>query len=335
MAQRAAITGWGAYVPARVLTNADLERMVATSDEWIVTRTGIRERRIAGPEETTLSMATEAARRAVATAGLDPAQLDLVIVATTTPDYLMPATASLLQAAIGAPRAGAFDLVAACSGFVYALSVGAQFIMAGTARAVLVVGVDALTRWLDFTDRSTCVLFGDGAGAVVLEASTEDEGVLSTVLGSDGSGAMHLYLDGFPELLLANGSLPPKRPVMRMDGREVFRFSVRIIGEAAAEAIARAGLTLDEVDLLIPHQANLRIIDAAVKRLGLPWEKVWVNLDRYGNTSAASVPLGIAEAAEQGVLRPGMNVVLVAFGAGLAWAASVVRWGARGVRRGG
>lgn len=335
MAQRAAITGWGAYVPARVLTNADLERMVATSDEWIVTRTGIRERRIAGPEETTLSMATEAARRAVATAGLDPAQLDLVIVATTTPDYLMPATASLLQAAIGAPRAGAFDLVAACSGFVYALSVGAQFIMAGTARSVLVVGVDALTRWLDFTDRSTCVLFGDGAGAVVLEASTEDEGVLSTVLGSDGSGAMHLYLDGFPELLLANGSLPPKRPVMRMDGREVFRFSVRIIGEAAAEAIARAGLTLDEVDLLIPHQANLRIIDAAVKRLGLPWEKVWVNLDRYGNTSAASVPLGIAEAAEQGVLRPGMNVVLVAFGAGLAWAASVVRWGARGVRRGG
>ncbi|MFN3336668.1 MAG: beta-ketoacyl-ACP synthase 3, partial [Thermomicrobium sp.] len=242
---------------------------------------------------------------------------------------------SLLQAALGAPRAGAFDLVAACSGFVYALSVGAQFIMAGTARAVLVVGVDALTRWLDFTDRSTCVLFGDGAGAVVLEASTEDEGVLSTVLGSDGSGAMHLYLDGFPELLLANGSLPPKRPVMRMDGREVFRFSVRIIGEAAAEAIARAGLTLDEVDLLIPHQANLRIIDAAVKRLGLPWEKVWVNLDRYGNTSAASVPLGIAEAAEQGVLRPGMNVVLVAFGAGLAWAASVVRWGARGVRRGG
>lgn len=335
MAQRAAITGWGAYVPARVLTNADLERMVATSDEWIVTRTGIRERRVAGPEETTLFMATEAARRAVATAGLDPAQLDLVIVATTTPDYLMPATASLLQAAIGAPRAGAFDLVAACSGFVYALSVGAQFIMAGTAHAVLVVGVDALTRWLDFTDRSTCVLFGDGAGAVVLEASTEDEGVLSTVLGSDGSGAMHLYLDGFPELLLANGSLPPKRPVMRMDGREVFRFSVRIIGEAAAEAIARAGLTLDEVDLLIPHQANLRIIDAAVKRLGLPWEKVWVNLDRYGNTSAASVPLGIAEAAEQGVLRPGMNVVLVAFGAGLAWAASVVRWGARGVRRGG
>jgi len=335
MAQRAAITGWGAYVPARVLTNADLERMVETSDEWIVTRTGIRERRIAGPEETTVAMATAAARRALATAALEPEALDLVIVATTTPDYLMPATASLLQAAIGAPRAGAFDLVAACSGFVYALSVGAQFIMAGTARAVLVVGVDALTRWLDFTDRTTCVLFGDGAGAVVLEASEAEEGVLSTVHGSDGSGAMHLYLEGFPELLLANGTIPPKRPFMRMDGREVFRFSVRIIGEATLEAVQRAGLTLDEIDLLIPHQANLRIIDAAVKRLGLPWEKVWVNLDRYGNTSAASVPLGIAEAADQGVLRPGMNVVLVAFGAGLAWAASVVRWGASGVRRGG
>ena len=335
MAQRAAITGWGAYVPARVLTNADLERMVETSDEWIVTRTGIRERRIAGPEETTVRMATEAAQRALATAALDPGALDLVIVATTTPDYLMPATASLLQAAIGATRAGAFDLVAACSGFVYALSVGAQFIMAGTARAVLVVGVDALTRWLDFSDRSTCVLFGDGAGAVVLEASQADEGVLSTVHGSDGSGAMHLYLEGFPELLMANGALPPKRPFMRMDGREVFRFSVRIIGEAALEAIQRAGLTLDDIDLLIPHQANVRIIDAAVKRLGLPWEKVWINLDRYGNTSAASIPLGIAEAAEQGVLRPGMNVVLVAFGAGLAWAASVVRWGATGVRRGG
>ncbi|MCX7623777.1 MAG: beta-ketoacyl-ACP synthase III [Thermomicrobium sp.] len=335
MAQRAAITGWGAYVPTRVLTNADLERMVATSDEWIVTRTGIRERRIAGPDETTLRMATEASRRALATAALDPDALDMVIVATTTPDYLMPATASLLQAAIGARRAGAFDLVAACSGFVYALSVGAQYIMAGMARAVLVVGVDALTRWLDFTDRSTCVLFGDGAGAVVLEASEGDEGVLSTVHGSDGSGAMSLYLEGFPELLLANGTLPPKRPFMRMDGREVFRFSVRIIGEAALEAIERAGLTLDQIDLLIPHQANLRIIDAAVKRLGLPWEKVWVNLDRYGNTSAASIPLGIAEAAEQGVLRPGMNIVLVAFGAGLAWAASVVRWGASGVRRGG
>ncbi len=335
MAQRAAITGWGAYVPTRVLTNADLERMVETSDEWIVTRTGIRERRIAGPEETTVRMATEASQRALAVAGLDPSALDLVIVATTTPDYLMPATASLLQAAIGASRAGAFDLVAACSGFVYALSVGAQFIMAGTARAVLVVGVDALTRWLDFTDRSTCVLFGDGAGAVVLEASEADEGVLSTVHGSDGSGAMALYLEGFPELLLANGTLPPKRPAMRMDGREVFRFSVRIVGEAALEAIQRAGLTLEDVDLLIPHQANLRIIDAAVKRLGLPWEKVWVNLDRYGNTSAASIPLGIAEAADSGVLRPGMNVVLVAFGAGLAWAAAVVRWGATGVRRGG
>lgn len=335
MRQRAAITGWGAYVPAQVLTNADFERMVATSDEWIVTRTGIRERRIAAPGETTIQMADQAARQALERAGLDPAALDLVIVATTTPDYLMPATASLLQAAVGAKHAGAFDLVAACSGFVYALGVAAQFIQAGSARSVLVVGVDALTRWLDFTDRSTCVLFGDGAGAVVLEVSEADEGVLSTVLGSDGTGAMSLYLDGFPELLQSNGAVPTKRPVIRMEGREVFRFSVRIIGEAALEAVARAGLTLEQIDLLIPHQANIRIIDAAVKRLGLPWEKVWVNLDRYGNTSAASVPIGLAEAADAGVLRPGMNIVLVAFGAGLAWAASVVRWGAEGVKRGG
>lgn len=329
--RRAAITGWGAYVPERVLTNHDLERMVETSDDWIVTRTGIRERRIASPAETTLHMATAAARRAIAVAGISPDRIDLVIVATVTPDLLMPATASLLQAELGAGHAGAFDLVAACSGFVYGLSVGAQFIAAGTAETVLVVGADALTRWVDFTDRSTCVLFGDGAGAAVLQASTAEEGVLSTVLGSDGSGAMHLYIDGFREFLSANGALPPKRPYMRMQGSEVFRFSVRIMGEAAVEAIAKAGLRLEDVDLLIPHQANLRIIDAAAKRLGLPADKVWVNLDRYGNTSAASVPICLAEAADAGALRPGMNLVLVAFGAGLSWAASVVRWGWSGV----
>jgi 3-oxoacyl-[acyl-carrier-protein] synthase-3 len=329
--RRAAITGWGAYVPEQVLTNQDLERMVDTSHEWIVTRTGIRERRIASPAETTLHMATIAARRAVAVAGIDPHQLDLIVFATVTPDLLMPATASLLQAELGASRAGAFDLAAACSGFVYALSVGAQFIVAGTADTVLVVGADALTRWVDFTDRSTCVLFGDGAGAVVLQATSAEEGVLSSVLGSDGSGAMHLYIEGFRELLSANGALPPKRPYMRMQGSEVFRFSVRAMGEAAIEAIARAGLRLDDIDLLIPHQANLRIIDAAAKRLGLPADKVWVNLDRYGNTSAASVPICLAEAADAGALRPGMNLVLVAFGAGLSWAASVVRWGWNGV----
>jgi len=329
--RRAAITGWGAYVPEQVLSNQDLERMVDTSDEWIVTRTGIRERRIASPAETTLQMATIAARRAVAIAGIDPRQLDLVVFATVTPDLLMPATASLLQAELGATRAGAFDLAAACSGFVYGLTVGAQFIATGAADAVLVVGADALTRWVDFTDRSTCVLFGDGAGAVVLQATTAEEGVLSSALGSDGTGAMHLYLDGFRELLSANGSLPSKRPYMRMQGSEVFRFSVRVMGEAAIEAIARAGLRLDDIDLLIPHQANLRIIDAAAKRLGLPAEKVWVNLDRYGNTSAASVPICLAEAADAGALRPGMNLVLVAFGAGLSWAASVVRWGWSGV----
>jgi 3-oxoacyl-[acyl-carrier-protein] synthase-3 len=333
--RRATITGWGAYLPQQVLTNHDLERLVETSDEWIVTRTGIRERRIASPAETTLHMSTVAARQALTVAGITPEQLDLIVVATITPDLLMPATASLLQAELGASRAGAFDLVAACSGFVYALTVGAQFIAAGTAETVLVVGADALTRWVDFTDRSTCVLFGDGAGAAVLQATTADEGVLSSVLGSDGAGAMHLYLDGFRELLSSNGTHPPKRPAMRMHGSEVFRFSVRVMGEAAVEAVARAGLRLDEVDLLIPHQANLRIIEAAAKRLGLPQEKVWINLDRYGNTSAASVPICLAEAADAGALRPGMNLVLVAFGGGLSWAASVVRWGWSGVPRRG
>ena len=329
--RRATVTGWGAYLPQQVLTNHDLERMVDTSDEWIVTRTGIRERRIASPTETTLQMSKVAARQALTVAGIEPQHLDLIIVATITPDLLMPATASLLQAELGASRAGAFDLVAACSGFVYAMTVGAQFIAAGTAETVLVVGADALTRWVDFTDRSTCVLFGDGAGAAVLQATTADEGILSSVLGSDGTGGMHLYLEGFHELLSANGMHPPKRPAMRMHGSEVFRFSVRVMGEAAVEAIAKAGLQLDEIDLLIPHQANLRIIDAAAKRLGLPPEKVWINLDRYGNTSAASVPICLAEAADAGALRPGMNVVLVAFGGGLSWAACVVRWGWSGV----
>ena len=331
MGRRATITGWGTYLPDRVLTNHDLEHMVETSDEWIVARTGIRERRLAAPTETTTAMAAAASRHALATAGLGPDQLDLIIVATVTPDTLMPSTASLLQAELGASRAGAFDLAAACSGFVYALAVGAQFIAAGTAQTVLVVGVDALTRWVDFSDRSTCVLFGDGAGAVVLQATTADEGILSTVLGSDGTGAWSLYIDGFRELLSANGATPPKRPYMRMKGSEVFRFSVRILGEAAFEAIQQAGLQPQDIDLLIPHQANLRIIDAAAKRLGLPMEKVWVNIDRYGNTSAASVPICLAEAADAGALKPGMNVVLVAFGAGLAWAASVVRWGWQGV----
>lgn len=332
--QYAAITGWGKYLPERVLTNSDLEQMVETSDDWIVSRTGIRERRLATSTDTTVSMAAIASREALATAGISAADVDLIVVATVTPDMFMPSAASLLQAEIGARRAAAFDVAAACSGFVYALSVATQFVRAGTYQTVLVVGADALTRFIDFTDRGTCILFGDGAGAVVLQASSEPEGVLSNVLGSDGRGAMHLYIDGWGNSLTPNGSVKAlDRPYMKMNGGEVFRFSVRVMGEVAAEAVEKAGLSFADIDLLIPHQANLRIIDSAAKRLDLPREKVWVNLDRYGNTSAASVPICLAEAAEADALTEGMHVVLVAFGAGLSWGASVARWGRRGVPR--
>lgn len=330
----AAITGWGMSLPDQILANADLERMVETSDEWIVARTGIRERRVAGPRETTGTLALEAARQAITVAGITPDRIDLIVVGTVTPDQFMPATASLLQAQLGADHAAAFDLAAACSGFIYALGTGAQFIQSGMYRTVLVVGADTLTRMIDFTDRGTCILFGDGAGAVVLEATDAPVGVLSTVLGSDGRGAAHLYVDGWGTGLVPNGCIDSlKRPYMKMQGSEVFRFSVRVMGEVAAEAVERAKLSFADVDLLIPHQANIRIIDAAAKRLDLPREKVWANIDRYGNTSAASVPICLAEAAESGALRPGMNLVLVAFGAGLSWGACVVRWGTDGVPR--
>jgi 3-oxoacyl-[acyl-carrier-protein] synthase III len=275
------------------------------------------------------------------TSGFDPSQIDLIVLATVTPDKFMPSTSSLLQKELGAHRAAAFDLAAACSGFVYALAVGSQFVQTGVYRTVLVVGTDALTRFIDFSDRGTCILFGDGAGAVVLQASDAHEGVLSNVLGSDGRGAEHLYIDGFSSNGLfsnnGNGSrvrdeLELQRTYMKMNGNEVYRFSVRVMGETAVEAVNKAGLRLGDIDWLIPHQANLRIIDAAAKRLDLPRERVWVNLDRYGNTSAASVPICLAEAADSGKLQPGMNLVLVAFGAGLSWASSVVRWGAQGVR---
>jgi 3-oxoacyl-[acyl-carrier-protein] synthase-3 len=332
----AAITGWGMYVPERVLTNFDLERMVETSDDWIVSRTGIRERRLAGKSDTTVSMATAASRRALSVAGIAPETIELIILATDSADQIMPASASLLQHELGATRAGAFDLDAACAGFVYALSVGTQFVRAGVYKTVLVVGADALTRYLDFTDRGTCILFGDGAGAVVLQASTADEGVLSTVLGSDGRGAPHLYVDGVAPSFVPNGNeTTVPAPHMKMNGGEVFKFAVRVMGEAAVEAVDKAGLSLSDIDLFIPHQANLRIIDASARRLELPREKVWVNIDRYGNTSAASVPMCITEAVEAGALQSGMNVVLVGFGAGLSWAANVVRWGATGVTSNG
>jgi 3-oxoacyl-[acyl-carrier-protein] synthase-3 len=318
-------------VPEKVLTNSDLERMVETSDEWIVSRTGIRERRIVGPGDSTTSLGAAAARQALERAGISAQDLDLIVVATCTPDQFLVSQACLIQAEIGG-NAGAFDLGAACSGFVYALSTATQFVQNGTASRVLVVGVDTLTRFVDYSDRSTCILFGDGAGAVVIERSSEERGLLSTVLGADGAGYSHLYIPGWggyvPETA---GIFPEYRPYLQMNGNEVFRFAVRVMGDAAVEAVGKANLTFDDIDMLIPHQANSRIIEAAARRLDLDREKVWVNLDRYGNTSAASIPIALCEAYDSGRLTEGNNIVFVAFGGGLAWAAGVVRWGTAGV----
>lgn len=327
----AAITGWGKSVPERVLSNHDLETMVDTTDEWIVSRTGIRERRIVGGSDSTTSLATAAARAALARANRRPEDLDLIVVGTATPDDFLVSQACLVQAELGG-SAGAFDVGAACAGFVTALSVGSQFVNAGVYRRVLVIGVDTLTRYVDYTDRSTCVLFGDGAGAVVIEATNEPLGLLSTVLGADGAGHKHLYVPGWGGLVPESADLFPEyRPYLQMNGKEVFKFAVQVMGDAATEAVTRVGLSFGDIDMLIPHQANLRIIDAAARRLDLPRERVWVNVDRYGNTSAASVPIALCEAADSGSLKEGNHIVLVAFGAGLAWAAGVIRWGTAGV----
>jgi len=297
--------------------------MVDTSDEWIVSRTGIRERRIAKDEETTSTMAVSASRGALAVASADPESLDLIIVATSTPDMLFPASASLVQEELKAPRAGAFDLNAACSGFVYALAVGHQFIAAGTYRRVLVIGSEVYSRILDWDDRATCVLFGDGAGAVLLEATDRPTGSWGIILGSDGTGAGLLYVPG----LCGPGNPAQRQPsLLRMWGPEVFRFAVSIMVRAAKEAATAAGLDLDEIDLFIPHQANERIITAAARNLRLPLEKVFMNLERYGNTSAASVPIALCEAAEQGRLKEGDRALLVGFGGGLSWAAMALEW---------
>lgn len=328
MSPYAHIAGWGMYAPAKVLSNQDLERMVDTSDEWIRSRTGIVERRIAGEKESTSTMAVEAARRALARAHLSPRQLDAIIVATISPDYLTPATACLVQAALGADKAAAFDVSAGCSGFIYALSLSQMGIAAGEWHNVLIIGAEALSRFVNWDDRSTCVLFGDGAGALVLVASEEPGGVLACVLGADGSGADLLSIP-------AGGSRMPAGPetisqrahTIQMDGRTVYRFATRIIPEAVEQVMRKAGLPLSAVDMIIPHQANIRIIEAARKKLRLPEETFYINLYRYGNTSAASIPVALCEVADHGLINDGSVVVLVGFGAGLTWGAAAVRWG--------
>jgi 3-oxoacyl-[acyl-carrier-protein] synthase III len=322
------IAGWGKYLPERVVPNRDLEALVDTTDDWIRSRTGILERRVAGPDETTCSMAVAAARAAMARAGVGADELELVVVATCTPDYAnMPATASLVQDALGARRAGAFDLNAVCSGFLYALTAASQFVLTGAHRTVLVIGSEVFTRILDWRDRSTCVLFGDGAGAVVLQATDEPGGLLSYVLGSDGSGACSLYVPAGGSRRPATAETVANREhYVRMQGREVFRFATRVVPESVIQALDLVGLAPADVDLFIPHQANTRIIDAAIRRLRLAEGAVFSNLARYGNTSAASVPLALCEALDEGRVRPGDKLVLSGFGAGLSWGTAVWQW---------
>jgi 3-oxoacyl-[acyl-carrier-protein] synthase-3 len=328
MTPYAAITGWGMAVPDRVVTNADLERLVETSDEWIVTRTGIRERHVAVPGERTSTFGTEAGRRALAMAGLAPGDIDLVIVATCTPDQPLPATACLVQANLGISRAAAFDVVAACSGFIYGLTVATSMIRSGAARNVLLVAAEILTHYVDWSDRNTCVLFGDGAGAVVLQPSTVPTGLLHGELGAAGEHADLLAVDaGGTALRMTPELLACGRQYVHMNGRDVFKLAVRGMGDSSQRVIAAAGLTTADIDLVVPHQANLRIIEATAKRLGISMERVFVNLDRYGNTSAATIPIALVEAADHGRLRSGDTILLTAFGAGLTWASAVVRWG--------
>jgi 3-oxoacyl-[acyl-carrier-protein] synthase-3 len=309
------------------MTNKDLEKIVDTEDAWIVDRTGIRERRIAGEGVATSDLAAQAAEKALADAGLTAADIDLIIVATATPDMPFPSTACLVQDKIKASKAAAFDLSAGCSGFVYGLVTGAQFIKTGLYKHVLVIGAETLSRILDWSDRNTCVLFGDGAGAAVLGEVPAGYGLLGAELGADGSGGELLKLPaGGSRLPASLDTLSNSMHYVHMNGNEVFKFAIKVMGEAAVKALEHAGLSSRDVDCLVPHQANIRIIQSAAKRLKLPMEKVVVNVDRYGNTSAASIPIALDEAVHDGRIKHGDTIVLVGFGAGLTWASAVIKW---------
>ena len=325
--RRAAITSLGVYVPEKVVTNQDLEKRVNTSDEWIRTRTGICERRYAEPGTPTSALAVRAAEQCLERRGIGPDEVDLIVVATVTPDMLFPATACILQDKLKARRAWGFDISAACSGFVYALATGAQFVQAGTHSKVLVVGADVMTSILDWTDRTTCVLFGDGAGAVLLEPSPDDTGILDVANEVDGSGGCYLYMAG-------GGSLnPPTHATVdkgmhyiRQEGQHVFKYAVRKFADSSAAILERNRIPFEELDLLVPHQANVRIIDAARDRLGLPDEKVVKNISRYGNTTAATIPLALATALDEGRLKRNHLVLMAAVGAGFTVGTALVRW---------
>jgi 3-oxoacyl-[acyl-carrier-protein] synthase-3 len=319
--KRAAIIGVGSYVPQKVLTNADLEKMVETTDEWITDRTGIKERRISADNEATSDLAIKAAQRALESAKMDPKEIEMIIVGTSSPDMLFPSTACMVQDKLGAVNAAAFDASAACSGFNYALAAAASFIESGLYNNVMVIGADTLTKYLDWTDRNTCILFGDGAGAVMLKADASGSGVIANHLGAEGSGGKYLIMPG-------GGSRDPqsKKRYIWMDGKEVFKFAVKVLPKSIKTVLEKAKLKPDDISLLIPHQANMRIIDYALKNLGLPKERVYVNLQKYGNTSAASIPIALDEAVKDKKIKKGDIVVLAGFGAGLTYGANIIKW---------
>jgi 3-oxoacyl-[acyl-carrier-protein] synthase-3 len=327
MTRYAHITGWGMALPEKVLTNEDLSHMVETNDEWIVSHSGIRERHVAASGETTASLAADAALRALEVARLSPSDIGLIIVSTSSPEHLFPATACLVQDQIGATKAGAFDLSAACTGFIIALNMATQAIRSGAIENALVIGSETLSRLVNWKDRNTCILFGDGAGAFVLQASEEPGGLLSAVMRSDGSGGDLLSVPaGGSKLPASEETLRQGLHFIQMNGREVYRFATRVMAQATHEAVQAANLTMEDIQLVIPHQANRRIIEAAAKALEIPLERVMIDIDRYGNTSTASIPIATCEAIQEGRLHPGEKVVFVAFGAGLTWGAAVAQW---------
>jgi 3-oxoacyl-[acyl-carrier-protein] synthase-3 len=327
MSPYAHITGWGMSVPEKILTNEELAKTVDTDEAWIVDRTGIRERHIASPQDTSASLATEAALQALKVANLSPADIDLIIVSTSSPEHIFPATACLVQDRIGANKAGAFDLSAACSGFIDALNIATTGIQSQSFNNALVIGTETLSRMVNWKDRGTCILFGDGAGAFVLQAAEEPGGLLSAVMRSDGSGGDALSVPaGGSRLPASMATVAEGQHFIHMNGREVYRFATRVMSQATLEAVEKAHLKIDDINLVIPHQANLRIIEAAARNLHIPMERVVVNVDRYGNTSTASIPIATVEAINDGRLHPGDRVVFVGFGAGLTWGAAVALW---------
>ncbi|MCK4396909.1 ketoacyl-ACP synthase III [candidate division WOR-3 bacterium] len=325
--RRVAIVGTGSYAPEKILTNDDIAKIVDTSDEWIKTRTGVKERRVVGEGEATSDIATEAARRALQSANIESGDVDLIIVATSTPDFFFPATACIVQHNIGAKNAAAFDLEAACSGFLYSLSIGNSLISTGVYDNILIIGAEVFYNFLDWEDRTTCVLFGDGAGAAILRPTMKENCIIANYLGADGSGKDTIkFPAGGSRLPASQETVIQKLHYVKMRGNETFKFAVRAMSDSVLTVLKQCDISLKEVDWLIPHQANIRIMRAVADRISLPREKVIINIDRYGNTSAASIPIALDEVVRDGKIKEGDIIVMVAFGAGLTWASSVVRW---------